>query len=1330
MTYRFSWKKWLLGCVLYPLVGAMALAQQCDANRLSFTDIHLPGLSPNTPVSGINVDTMGRLWLSTENGVVMYDGIRSFPLRYQPNDKQSLAFPIGNSVVETENLFIIQHDARFNTLINKRTAHIQKQDWLLDRRTWPLINIVPEQAEPVSFIAHRPYVLGRQLAASHDDPNILVLSRHASDGNNITLRRQLNIDLQQQGRHLSRLLTHGDRLLALTFQRAKDVTQPPNLLVQTNNQSWQSLAELDSPLLIADAFSNGTLLYVLGMTSQHSVMYVYDEQFNLLSRQILGDYALFGSFQPDANNQLWLLLANQSLYQLCAERAIQVTGPVALQPDNGIHQKSAWDNQHNFWLAKANGGLGRFSVLPAYLQLYNQQIGSLPTNNTRKALPYKQDQLIVLTQDAGVYVVEKASGKAIADITPKTGMTGWRDVYIDNNALWLSGYHGLWIKQGDTAWQQLSAEQSFSLVPYQTTVWQLTVNGVYNWPKAAPEKPLQHLLPNMAVRALLPAEGKLYAASHSHLQPLNQISDTGSIQTLNPNGLNNYPFTLLRVNEGMLYGSWGDGLQLLNETGEVLFQLTEKQGLPSNIVYGVVEDSYQRLWLSTDRGLAVVQRCATSLNCFEVTDILNTERGLLCNEFDSESHFLADDGIAYFGGLCGVVAVNTHLYQGTAPAITPYLSFINVNGQPIEGSSAFVAPFQGSNWVIAPGEEVKLGFSGNPYRQLQALQYRLNNGDWQKLAAPYEINFTQLAYGQNQLIVQAIDSRGNVNGDTLALTLAVKTPWYATKLAWFSYLCMVLFVALFTYRTRQRVLLIRNEQLQRQVNEQTAALGNANLALHNNLQQHQKMVEYLSHELRTPLSLMLLPMQQLEPQLSGKQKQLLQQAELAGQRLHGFIDQLLQLGEHIDFSKQPAVYVDIPTVVQQLVESYQPLAHAKQQQLLISGDLGSKTGYWQRQSLEIILSNLLSNAIKHCPLAAVIQVKLSYHNAMLHLQVCDNGTGIAEAEQEVIFEKHQRASTQAPGNGLGLAIVKTLCQQLGGEIKLLPQAQGSCFEVRLPILEHTAPQQPLSHQPLKALGNRLVLLAEDEPALRQQLSRGLQSHFTVLSAADGEEAWQLIQQQLPDLVISDVQMPKRSGTELCQLVKQHDTTSHIPVLLLSAWASTEHQRSGLQAQADDYLTKPIHLDLLLHKVTNLLSTLEAQAIKLQHAIISGNPEDSTKVLAQTSPQSKPERLLNQTRQFIEQQIQQGNGLSLSSQLLAEQANLSEKQLNRYCQQRCQCSLSDLISLSKLRYAAQLLANPALNIAQVSEQAGFSSQAYFSKVFKAQYGKTPGEYRRQ
>ena len=1306
-----------------------AYGKACDNISLSYTDINIDGISPNTPISGINIDTVGRLWLSTENGVVLYDGSRSYPLRYQPGDPQSLAFPIGNSVLETEHLFIITHDGRFTTLVDKTNGKLQQQDLPYDVTRWPLMQIKPTDTEAFHYFTKRPYILGLPLADIEQDPTLKTLSRHPFDSTDINKQRATNQYFQQKQLYLTRLFEFANHNFAQVNQR-RSLNQPfSNFLFVEHLQHWLPFQALPENIQIVDSLPLNNKLYLLGMNEEHSVLLIYDEQLQLIQQQTLGQRALSGSFQPDPQQQLWLMLSNQAFFRVCNDQAFQVTGPVSLQPDNIVHQKSAWDNQGNFWLAKISGGLGRFSVLPPYIQLYHKQMGSLPTNSTRVAKPYRENKLIVLTQDAGVYIIDKATGRSISEITPQTGMTGWRDIYIDGDNLWLSGYHGLWYKQGSAPWLRLSSEQSFSLVPEQLTIWQLSVNGIFNWPKTSPGAATHHLLTKLPVRALHIDSQQRLAAVHSQLQPLNKLSSDNQVTPLNPAQLNNYPFTLLRIKEGLLYGSWGDGLQLLDNEGEVLLQLTEKQGLPSNIVYGVIEDTYNRLWLTTDRGLAVLQRCAIGSPCFEVTDIINIERGLLCDEFDSEGHFLSDDGIAYFGGLCGVVAINTHLYENTAPAVTPYLSFINIDGQPPLNGSAFVAPFQQHNWKISPGADVKLGFSANPYRHLQGLQYRLNSGDWQKLAAPYEINFTQLAYGQNQLKVQAIDSIGNVSGSTLELTLAVKTPWYATKLAWFSYLCMVLVAALFTYRTRQRVLLKRNEQLQRQVNEQTAALGNANLALHNNLQQHQQMVEYLSHELRTPLSLMLLPMQQLEPQLSGKQKQLLEQAELAGQRLHGFIDQLLQLGQHIDFSKQPAVYVDIPTVVQQLVESYQPLAHAKQQRLLISGDLGSKTGYWQRQSLEIILSNLLSNAIKHCPLAAVIQVKLSYHNTMLHLQVCDNGTGIAEAEQELIFEKHQRASTQSPGNGLGLAIVKTLCQQLGGEIKLLPQAQGSCFEVRLPIQEHSAPQQPLSHQPLKALGNKLVLLAEDEPALRQQLSRGLQSHFTVISAADGEEAWQLIQQQLPDLVISDVQMPKRSGIELCQLVKKHDSTSHIPVLLLSAWASTEHQRSGLHAQADDYLTKPIHLDLLLHKVTNLLSTLEAQAIKLQHAIISGNPEDSAKVLAQMSPQSKPERLLNQTRQFIEQQIQQGKGSRLSSQLLAEQANLSEKQLNRYCQQRCQCSLSDLISVSKLRYAVQLLANPSLNIAQVSEQAGFSSQAYFSKVFKAQFGKTPGEFKK-
>ncbi|WP_333606440.1 hybrid sensor histidine kinase/response regulator transcription factor [Arsukibacterium sp.] len=1294
------------------------------------------------------MDSIGRLWLNTENGVLLYDGQRGFPLRYEPGNSEGLAFTFAGAVLEQDKFYLIPHDNVQHTLINKVDGSIEQL------HATPLPNsrlrkLTPDTLPQFYFANMRGYRLGEMMQTfSYEDIDLFLINRDLLSAATLWHQAETYIQRQPTPWSLSRVFQWQNTGIML----ARDTTtssflNPSGSLIQVRNNQLQQLQDFGNNIIDAIPHQNSLLL----LSTDDNGLYLrqLNQGLQTISTHKISTKATSGTLLLGPEQTIWGLTNDKTLFQLCDGKPRFAGLTPYLQPDNLFNNKGGWDYFKRLWIAAPEGGLQQLNITPEYLRLYHPLNSGLPTQATRVAKVFDDNTLIVATQNEGVYLLNKHNGRLISDMTPQEGMSGWRDLHVDNGDIWLSGIYGLWFKPAQGQWKQLEQIQGFSLTFDESSIWRLTVKGVTHWDSAG--QLINRYEHNLPARAAFIKDHSLVVSHHLGEAEFYRLTANNlTPELITPDQRSNpYPFALTPYRNGVWHGSWGGGLSYYNEQLELQFQLTTRHGLPSNIVFGILTDEQQRVWLSTDQGLAVLTFCEQELNvaCLKQIDIIDDKQGLLCNEFDSESHYKASNGDLYFGGQCGVVRITPSLYQSNAIPVSLYLSELQQDGQHLPGLSPFNLPFNQAQLTLNANSNIKLAFAGAPLGQLQQLRYRLNKTDWQLLSAPFELQFARLGYGEQLIQVQALDANHRPVSELYQYTLLVLTPWYFTHWALLFYLLMLAGGLLALYRYRQRLLLKRNKELQQEVAEKTAELGNSNLALHNNLQQHQQMVEYLSHELRTPLSLMLLPLQQLEPQLSGKQKTLLQQAELAGQRLHGFIEQLLQLGQHTDFSKQPRVFVEIPVIVQQLVQSYLPLAQAKQQHLQLAGDLSSQTGYWQRQSLDIILSNLLSNAIKHCPLGASIRVSLSYQPQWLVMEVCDTGQGIAQDWQQQIFEKHSRANTRVTGNGLGLNIVKTLCQQQGGDIQLLPSAQGSCFEVRLPMAEQLPGNAKLAAdldlkptantgeqmavKTPQSNGRQLLLLAEDEPELRQQLSRILQAHFEVISAADGDSAWQLLQQHLPDIVVSDVQMPKLSGIELCQLSKNSDSTSHIPILLLSAWAGTEHQRTGLQARADDYITKPVQTDLLLHKINNLLSTLQAQALKLQLAFHQTDAATSS-----TPPESqaavmldKQERILQQVRQHILAKIQAGQGAKLNSQQLAALANLSEKQLNRYCQQRCQCSLAELINLTKLRQAKQLLGNMALNIAQVSEQAGFSSQAYFSKVFKAQYGKTPGEYRK-
>ena len=350
-------------------------------------------------------------------------------------------------------------------------------------------------------------------------------------------------------------------------------------------------------------------------------------------------------------------------------------------------------------------------------------------------------------------------------------------------------------------------------------------------------------------------------------------------------------------------------------------------------------------------------------------------------------------------------------------------------------------------------------------------------------------------------------------------------------------------------------------------------------------------------------------------------------------------------------------------------------------------------------------------------------------NDIIFLEVKDSGPGIPADQQEKIFTRFYQVDDSAirshGGTGIGLSLVKELTELMQGKIELDSEPGGpTSFYVSIPMKKLNAPAfvpvtDDLIIEKQIAVSNEqdipLLLVVEDNDELRSFLVETMRKHYRVIEAADGLKAWEIILQELPDIVISDVMMPGQDGFDLCRLCKGDNRTAHISFILLTSKAAHDARLKGLETGADDYITKPFNLQELELRSANLLNLQQKLRAWLQAQLISTTPQDQVPEV--TDP------FLVVLYQKMDAKL---DDPELGVDYLCKTLAMSRSTLNRKLKSLLGISTNDLIRQYRLQKASSLISS-GLDISTVAYQVGFSSPSYFSQCFKEQFSITPSEY---
>ncbi len=791
--------------------------------------------------------------------------------------------------------------------------------------------------------------------------------------------------------------------------------------------------------------------------------------------------------------------------------------------------------------------------------------------------------------------------------------------------------------------------------------------------------------------------------------------------------IDRHDYVWLLGNEGR------EGLTLLDASGKPTSLLPELRNAP---LKNMTIDNDGNVWIATPTQLLMLrhdEKNAAAVDCYSF-NINPMGRQVFYNYRAAE---MSADGILWLGTTTGYQRIDTHRLIAHTKSVTTskplVIGSISINdnilspSQPLNGRQVLSEDvvftrelhlrYDENNLVIECAPSYNDSFATETYYyQLKGL-----SDNWYPMK-DMAIVLPNLPPGDYELL-----TRTQSSGQSLLLTLHVSPPFWLSWWAWLLYLLVAGCVGYFAiryyrnkraYQTEMRMLQ-QQQQQQQQLNE---------LKL--------RFFTNISHDLRTPLSLIISPVEELmKKKQEPSTNSVLQLVHRNAQHLLSLVNQILDF-RRLEFGREQLLlsYGDIVSFIRDICDSFKLKAEKEHIQFHFLPTVERVETMFDRDKMTKIMMNLLSNAFKFTPAEGAITVGLDISDGKIIITVADTGTGIPDTEKERIFDRFYQAETDnlsSLGSGIGLHIAREYVRLQGGDISVSDNVElghGSVFRFHIPLRKNTAghpasekaeekeyEEMPQAEEE-KTLANPMLLLADDNGDLLTYMSQSLADDYRILTATNGVEALELLQQNDVDIVVSDVMMPEMDGLELCNRVKNNIETSHIPVILLTAKAMSSDELRGLEAGADDYITKPFSMDILRQRIGKLV-----ERNRQSHERFAKEMDIEPSEITITS---LDEQFIARAISIVEQHISEPD---YSIEQLSEEMGVHRAQLYKKLTHLTGKSPQQFMRILRLKRGRQLLEQSGLYVSEVAYKVGFNSPRIFSKYFKEEFGVTPKDY---
>ncbi len=834
--------------------------------------------------------------------------------------------------------------------------------------------------------------------------------------------------------------------------------------------------------------------------------------------------------------------------------------------------------------------------------------------------------------------------------------------------------------------------------------------------------------------------GDLWLATFgSGLIRYNPASDDSEIYNKdNTNGFNSdIIFSVLVLQNGeVLAGTRYGGLLRFNPDTRVVLNFTERYGLSNNTVNSLIREDGTYVWMGTYNG---INRYNIRTNeILDVSSLNNIQTG----EFNIGAALKNSSGNLYFGGNNGLNILDPDHFRTIEQEYPLLFEGLKVLNEPVKvniGKNSILKQ------TILYQDKIKLKHDQNSFSvEFAALKYpeahnltysyKLENYNdyWIEEQEAGIANFTSVPPGEYTLMVRTNSSWDAKNYKELKITIV--PPFWQTFPAYMLYIIVGGILIWISFRYYSERVHLKNllvfEKKQRNLE-------------HNLNEERFRFFTAFSHELKTPLTLILAPVENLlSKNISKENRKDLVFIHRNANKLFRSINKLLEFRKAEEglshLMKEP---IDLPAKLRKLLKNHIPLAKDKDVQMEFSGPIQPKIFLVDIEKIEVIINNLLSNAIKYSDNGGEVKLSFLSTEEGFKIQVQDSGTGIKPEDLSQIFEWYYRseATIKKSGTGIGLALSKRFAELHGGTIKVSSkEGKGTIFTLNIPVKESAirvsneeiVEAEEISYEGEKFQDQRatlnvekdrkLVLIIDDNEEILHFLNRIFKIDYDVIYAKNGVEGVKKAKKYIPDIIVSDVMMPEKTGIDLCSELKNHQSTSHIPIILLTAKTAVESINVGYEEGADDYITKPFHPKLLKTRVQNLLESRE----KLKEYFAGSLERSASKEGDDTLG------ILNREKQFLMElncvilkHIQESTE---GVEVIAHDIGMSRTSLYRKLKAITGCSINEYIRNFKLDRAAELITNESYSVSQASYEVGFNDVKYFRKIFKEKLGKNPSE----
>ena len=815
---------------------------------------------------------------------------------------------------------------------------------------------------------------------------------------------------------------------------------------------------------------------------------------------------------------------------------------------------------------------------------------------------------------------------------------------------------------------------------------------------------------------------------------------------------NNVVMQLYEDGHRRLWVATRSGLNVCDLERDTLYEVRLNTDYSHQLMLGIVEDEQQGMWISVGGELINVvpeENAETGRLTFRC-HVYSDKDGLQGCDFNQRSMKRLHTGQILAGGLYGI---NT-FWPGDIKynECVPHVMFTGLQlfneevgvGIPFDGQVILKESLNQSREVVLDYKQniFTVFFASDNYILPEKTRYYYMlegfNDDWLvDKENMHRVTYTNLAPGTYWLKVRAANSDGVSGEEEARLKIVILPPFWLTSWAYLLYSLLLIGILCLAYvRVKRHE---RNKYRMRQIEEDARRNEELN-------QMKFRFFTNVSHELRTPLTLILSPLESLmkdvqDEQTAGKLKMIHRNAL----RLLNLVNQLLDfrknemVGSHLHLSEG-----DIVSFVQNICNSFLMLSEKKGVHLTFHSSVDSLNMAFDVDKIGKIVMNLLSNAFKFTPNGGLVTVSLGLLDGqpdMLEIKVADTGIGIKDEDKEHVFDRfyqveHSEEQHASTGSGIGLSLVRDFVSLHGGTVQVVDNAGGgSIFVVKLPVkhvaaVSELAPpateQMPdktqeesadtVDKRPMSKIrkGKPLVLIVDDSDDFVEFMKDTMNLYFSVETARNGQEALEMLQKTHPDLILCDWMMPVMDGKELCRRVKSDKQTANIPFILLTAKQSVETKVEGLTVGADDYVTKPFNLEVLILRMRKLI---ELSRNAKPRGYIEPEPEE----IAITP---LDEKLIANAISYVEKNISRSD---LSVEELSRELGMSRAHMYKKMLQITGKTPIEFIRIIRLKRAAQLLRESQQNVSEIAYQLGFNNPKYFSRYFKEEFGVLPSVY---